>query len=325
MDGRGRLAQPLKRTGQSRTAPVRAPRRPRVRAASARPTKFGRLLQRWGTPILQWHSPRGFGTAVATALIIASAGYGADKGGHLPAVTAQLQNLRDAAANAAGFRIASIALAGQKHVSRAEILSLAGVTERASLLLLDAAAARARLETNPWIAHATVLKLYPDRLQIGVIEREAFALWQKDGKLSVIAADGTVLEPYAAQRFGHLPLVVGRGAEIKAPEILALIERHASIRDAVRAAVLIAERRWNLRLKNGIDVRLPETDIEPALARLVALDRDNKLISRDLAVIDLRLPDRVTVRLSDDAALVREETLKQTLKEKKPKRKGGDA
>ena len=83
--------------------------------------------------------------------------------------------------------------------------------------------------------------------------------------------------------------------------------------------MLVAERRWNLQLRNGIDVRLPETDVEGALTQLTALNRDDKLTSRDITVIDLRLPDRVTVQLSDAAALARDEALKA----KKPKSKGG--
>ena len=54
-----------------------------------------------------------------------------------------------------------------------------------------------------------MLKLYPGRLHIAVTEREAFALWQKDGKVSVIADDGTVVEPFVGARFAKLPLVVG--------------------------------------------------------------------------------------------------------------------
>ena len=59
----------------------------------------------------------------------------------------------------------------------------------------------------------------------------------------------------------------------------------------------MAERRWNLRLTNGLDVRLPEAGVEQALERLVALDREKKLLSRDITSVDLRLPDRVTVPL----------------------------
>ena len=90
----------------------------------------------------------------------------------------------------------------------------------------------------------------------------------------------------------------------------------------VRASVLVAERRWNLKLKNGLDVRLPETEIDQALERLAKLDRDNRLFAKDITAIDLRLADRVTVRLSEGAAEAREAVFN---KDKKPKKKGGDA
>jgi cell division protein FtsQ len=100
-----------------------------------------------------------------------------------------------------------------------------------------------------------------------------------------------------------------------------VLARYPAIRDQVRAGIFIAERRWNLRMKNGIDVKLPETGVEHALDTLAGLDRDKKLLSRDITSVDLRLPDRVGVRLSDAAAQAREEMLKK----KFPKKKGGDA
>ncbi len=154
-----------------------------------------------------------------------------------------------------------------------------------------------------------------------ITERDAFALWQRDGKVEVIAEDGTVVEPYAGQHFAKLPLVVGVGAETRAKDFLALLDRYPAIRDQLHAAVLVAERRWNVMLKNGIDVRLPEAEVERALDTLVKLDRDNKILSRDIAAIDLRLLDRVTVQLSDEAAAARAEALKA----KSPKKKGGAA
>jgi cell division protein FtsQ len=153
-----------------------------------------------------------------------------------------------------------------------------------------------------------------------VTEREAFALWQKDRKVSVISSDGTVVEPFVSARFAKLPLVVGIGAETKAKDFLAQLAKYPLLREQMHAAVFVAERRWNVVLKNGIDVRLPETDAEKALDTLVQLDRDNKLLSRDIAVVDLRLADRVTVRLADEPAAARIEAIKA-----KNKKKGGAA
>jgi cell division protein FtsQ len=282
---------------------------------------FRLLTGRWGTKIAHLPLPNGIGVVASALLLAATLGYGAVAGQHVPDVVNWLKDARDVAANSVGFRIAAVSLTGQKEVSREEVLTTAGVTGHASLLFLDADAARARLMANPWIADAAVFKLYPDRLQITITERLAYALWQKDGHLNVIAADGTVLEPFVEDRYLGLPLVVGHGAERQAKHFLAIIDRYPDIRSVLRASMLVAERRWNLRLTNGIDVRLPEANVEAALDRLVQLDHDKKLLSRDITMVDLRLPDRVSVRLSDAAAQARDEVLKANAK----KKKGGDA
>ena len=259
-------------------------------------------------------------------LLLASVSYGAVKGGHVPQIIENLQDLCDAAANKVGFRISEVALDGEHEVGRNEILILAGITDRSSLLFLDAARTRARLLANPWIADATVLKLYPDRLRIEIKERQPFALWQRDGRVVLIAADGTVLETAVPSRFNALPLVVGKGAEQSAQDFLALVARYPVIAQANEASVLVAERRWNLHLKSGVEILLPEIEPEQALRILIDLDRSDKLLSRDIMAVDLRLPDRVTVRQSDSAAAAREQALKEAEKAKKGKAgKGGEA
>jgi cell division protein FtsQ len=323
MDGRRRLAEPVTESAAVRPAAGGAPvsRRSRARSGlSLGSARLGRFLRRWVGPVQSWNVPRGTGIAAFSIFVLATVGFGVVRGDHVPAILDEMRDWRDAAANAAGFRITSIAMAGQKQLSREEILTTAGITGRTSLLFLDAAEARAKLKSNPWIAEATILKLYPSRLHVAVTEREAFALWQKDRKVSVISSDGTVVEPFVSARFAKLPLVVGIGAETKAKDFLALLDKYPLLRGQMHAVVLVAERRWNVVLKNGIDVRLPETDTEKALDTLVQLDRDNKLLSRDITVVDLRLADRVTVRLADEPAAARIEAIKA-----KNKKKGGAA
>ena len=319
MDDRGCLAQPLKWIARLRSRlPARVSGRRAADAKTVRArSRVARNMDRWSS-FLEGKWPRGSGIAVSGLIILASIGYGSVRGDHVSHILAGLRDARDGIANATGFRVVSVALSGNHHVSREEVLATAGIAGTTSLPFLDVEQVREHLKTNPWIADATVLKLYPGELQISVKEREAFALWQKDGRVSVIADDGTVLEPYVAPRMVRLPLVVGQGAQKKAKQLLSLLDRYPTMRDFVHASVLVGERRWNLRLKNGIDVRLPESDMVGALERLVALDREKNLITRDIVTIDLRLADRVTVRLSDAAAQARLEALKT-------KKKGGSA
>jgi len=63
-------------------------------------------------------------------------------------------------------------------------------------------------------------------------------------------------------------------------------------------------------------VRLPEGGEAEALHRLAALVRDKKVLEKDVLSIDLRMPDRVVLRLSEEAAAARAEAMKGRLKVK---------
>lgn len=324
MDGGGSLDRSLRQT-RPQSGQTKSPRRggassraDEVRdVSSVREDELPHVLA-----VLYRRLPRRFGTFATLTLLAGSLAFGAVRGGHVEAIATALSDARNAAANAVGFRITEVGITGRKQLTHDEVLAIGGVTGRSSLLFLDAATVRDRLKASPWIADATVLKLYPGHLQIDLTERKPFALWQQDGAVSVIAEDGAVLEPWVSRRFVSLPLVVGKGAESRAKDFLGLLSRYPQVRSAVRAVIYVGERRWNLRLNDGLDVRLPEQGLEEALALLSKLDQEDRLFSRDITAIDLRLPDRITVRLSDDAAKAREDLLKD---KKTTKRKGSDA
>jgi cell division protein FtsQ len=271
--------------------------------------------------LLERYLPHRAGVAATVLMLLGSGALGVVKGGHVEELSAALSDKRNAIANSAGFRITSVAINGRKQLSQDEVLAIGGVSGRSSLLFLDAAIVRDKLKANPWIGEATVLKLYPGQLKIDLVERSPFALWQQAGRLSVIADDGAVLEPYVSRRFLSLPLVVGKGAETRARDFLALLARYPQVHAATKAAIFVGERRWNLRLKDGLDIRLPENDVGRALAALSKLDKEERLFSRDIVAVDMRLPDRLTVQLSEDAAKARDDLFK----DKKPKKKAGDA
>src|ERR1700742_1258145 len=327
MDGGGRLARSPRSPRQQADlgappAAAAAPWRARLLFAASRSNARRRSDQPSGLiAFMENRLPRRTGLAATLLLLTASTGLGVVKGGHLEAFIATLSEARNAIANSAGFRITSVAINGRKQLTQDEILAIGGVNGHSSLLFLDASSVREKLKADPWIAEETVLKLYPGQLRIDIVERAPFALWQRNGQMSVISEDGAVLERYVSPRFVKLPLVVGKGAETRARDFLALLARYPQINGVTKAAILVGERRWNLRLNDGLDIRLPENDPGNALATLSGLDKDEHLFAKDIVAIDLRLPDRLAVQLSDDAAKAREEALKK----KEPKKKVGDA
>src|SRR6201995_5341399 len=232
MDGAGRLAAIERPQADLRAAAIGAVvllreslgfgrARAKVAIDRERPSRLAVFVERY--------VPRRAGLVATLLLIVARAGFRVVQGGHLDAFIAALSDARNALANSAGFRITTVAINGRKQLSQDEVLAIGGVNGRSSLLFLDAAAVRDQLKANPWIGDATILKLYPNRLQIDIVERSAFALWQRDGRLAVIADDGAVLEPYVTRRFATLPLVVGKGADTRAHDFLALLDRYPQV------------------------------------------------------------------------------------------------
>ena len=210
-----------------------------------------------------------------------------------------------------GFPIDSVTISGQVRLHENEILAATGVDAHSSLLFLDAAETRRRLMELPLVRSARVLKLYPNRLVIAVEERQPAALWQREGRVKVISADGTAIADLNDPRFLGLPFVVGPGAEKRLPEYAALLRDLGDLSTRVRAGALVSGRRWSLIMTNGVEVKLPEVDPGAAVGLLVRLQRETRVLDKDIRSIDLRLADRIAVRLTEQGAESRENAAKR--------------
>ncbi|GGK30066.1 cell division protein FtsQ/DivIB [Salinarimonas ramus] len=309
MDGGGRLAEPLT-AGSPGGAEARAGflRGLRLDAlGSVLPAAFRR---RGPIARLERRLPRFAGSMLLCAFFGATAFAGLSAGGRLDAFFAQNGSPRDIVARAFGFGIEAITISGIGRLDEREVLSAAGIDPRASLPFLDVGIAREQLESLPLVGEASVRKLFPNQVTIGIVEREPFALWQVDGRVYVIAADGQIIDVFHDDpRYRVLPHVVGEGANTRLEDYFAIVDAAGPLRARIRAGSLVAERRWTLTLDSGIDLRLPERDPMAALERFVALERDHAILEKDIIAVDLRMPDRIVVRLTEEAAAARAEEM----------------
>lgn len=347
MDGGGRNFEPLT-VGKPGGAASRAGADPRVRARSARTKPVSHdLLAPGSSPAsfikpsattigslalgtnpfrrnsnhrrsrsvmarIERRVPQFFGTWLLAGFmaVVAVAGLGA--GGQITKYLEENGRPRDVAAKLLGLGIEEIAISGLIQLREGEILGAAGISPRISLPFLDVALAREALEALPLVQSASVRKLYPDGVVISLVEREPYALWQVDGEVYVISMDGEVIDLFRPDpRYVALPLVVGEAANARLDDYFSLIDSAGPLTQRIRAGTLVAERRWTLKLDNGMDVRLPEIDPMGALQRLVDLEERHGLLEKDVIAIDLRMPDRVVVRLTEDAQAERTEKMKK--------------
>ena len=150
---------------------------------------------------------------------------------------------------------------------------------------------------------ANIARRLPSTIEVKLEEREPFALWQNRGELRLIDREGVVITGQDLGRYARLPMVVGDDAAKHAAALLDLLSNQPAVQARVEAAVRVGGRRWNLRLHNGVDVLLPELEAAQALQRLVLLDAEQKILERELLVIDLRVSDRLILRLAPDEVI----------------------
>ena len=290
--GRGQAARPSLAAG----APEAPPPKVLLRAERA-----AKASLRWRVR-LDRPAPHRFDIVLTLIVLLGAGLLGAEKGGQLDGVMAQASHAGDWVARSVGLGVAVVTVSGATHMSESRILSIAGIDASRSLPFFDVADAKARLEADPLVKQASVRKLYPNQVVIEIVERTPYAVWQKDGDVSAIAADGAPIDEVVDSRYADLPFVVGEGANGRVREYVGLLEAMDELRPRVEAGVLVGQRRWNLRLKSGADIKLPEDNPQAAVAELLTLQRQSRILEKDALALDFRVPGRVFARLTDDAA-----------------------
>jgi len=201
----------------------------------------------------------------------------------------------------AGFSVRSISVAGRVQTGPDELLGVLNIARNDSILNIDLNAVHDRIASLPWVKDVRVTRNLPDAIHIELIERHPIAIWQRNGKMVLVDDEGVEITEKDVAQYHDLPLIVGKGAPQAASELIMLLGAEPQLGSRVAAAVRVGERRWNMRLKDGIDVRLPEKNPLSAWQRLARYEENNGLLGRDVELVDLRLANRVVVRLSEGA------------------------
>lgn len=196
----------------------------------------------------------------------------------------------------AGFRVDNILVEGRYETDPDVLRAIINLDRGDPIFAFDPSETREMIERLSWVREAHVERRLPDTVYVGLIERKPVALWQYKNKLRVVDAEGITLSDKLGANQKTLPIVVGEYANEQAYNLLVMLDAEPDVKNLVEAATWVGDRRWDLTLKNDITVRLPETDIGLALSRLAQAQSQDKILDKNLSVIDLRETDRITVR-----------------------------
>ncbi len=199
-------------------------------------------------------------------------------------------------ARAIDARVQAMPVSGAQYVSQSGLKSAIALTEGDSLVGYDVAEARKRIEQLPWVYLAAVERRLPHTLAVELYEYAPIARVALTNDEWVIDKTGHRIAP-TDERFAHLPLIQGDEAADHAAGLFALLQGFATIQQELSSAVWVGKRRWDLTLKSGITLQLPEKSAENALSTLLELNEKRELLTLSGGEVDLRLDDRVVLRI----------------------------
>ena len=214
-------------------------------------------------------------------------------------VPAKLGEAAGEAVGNAGFRVKSVDIQGLKQMDPRPVYDIALDQRTTAMPLVDVSGIRDRLLQFGWVKDARVSRRFPDTLVIDIVERKPAALWQNDEGLSLIDAEGVVLDRVPVSRMPDLPLLIGKGANAQAVPLERLLDKAPALKAQLVSAKWIGQRRWDLSFQSGETVLLPEGEAAAgsALAKFARMDKSAGLLGRGIVRFDLRIPGKMTVRL----------------------------
>jgi cell division protein FtsQ len=201
-----------------------------------------------------------------------------------------------------GFAVKNIMVDGRQHTDVDTLKAMIGMEKGDPIFAFDPAAAKTNIEKLSWVKKAHVERRLPDTLYIRIEERKPLALWQRHGKLALIDADGVVLTDRDLAPWRNLLIVVGDDAPGRTAELLSMLQAEPTILERTEAATLVSGRRWDLKLKSGAEIKLPEFELGLALRKLAVNHEEEALLDKDVLSIDVREEGRITVRTKPGAA-----------------------
>jgi cell division protein FtsQ len=200
------------------------------------------------------------------------------------------------ASNTTGMVLKDVYLEGQHYTKDADIIDAIDLQIGEPLTHIDITSIKHQLEELPWIRYAVVERLYPSTLRIHVIERRPVALWQYENQVKLIDSTGFIIKEPNLKPFSNLILLVGEDAPSHTDNLIAILDRDPKIAVMVSSAIRVSQRRWNIRLHNGIEIKLPENKPEKAWEYLLTLQRTTNILNSNVQSIDLRIPNKMYTR-----------------------------
>ncbi|GAA0472602.1 hypothetical protein GCM10009096_12210 [Parasphingorhabdus litoris] len=285
-------AASVRRTNKKPKAKPRKGGRKKVRQVSI----FDKILR--AMPVTEAQVQKGLTWGLVGVFVL-----GAYSVAHYTGINERISSQIAATVGNAGFEVKRVEVTGVNRIDELKVYEITLAQKDRSMMLVDIDQVRDDLMGNGWIKDARISRRLPDTLVVEIIEREPAAVWQRDGKLSLIDRTGYPLQQIGPEEMPDLPVIVGKKANKRVPELTKLLDVAPALSPMVTGATWIGNRRWNLEFDSGETLALPEGEETAAAALLnfARMDGVNRLLGRGVVHFDLRDSERAYLRMPPKA------------------------
>lgn len=264
------------------------------RQRNSKQAKKIKARQQWQHAL--WCKLRSFIFIVAV-VVVGTIGYGVATGEVQQQIAQLIENTHQRIAST-GLAVNTIQLSGRQRTGMSEVTEALGFGLGEPMFRLDLGEVKDRLEEIPTVKTAAVERKFPDRVIVHLNEREPVAVWQHKGEVKLIDELGAAMTDLNLHQYKDLPLLVGKGAPEHVAEALTMLEHHSELASHVQSMIRVSNRRWDVRFKQGITVKLPEEKFDQAWEKIAGLHDKQQLLMRHIEAIDMRNDERMYITVA---------------------------
>ena len=205
---------------------------------------------------------------------------------------------------AVGLVVDEVLVNGRQNTTKSSLLEALNVKLGEPILGLDLDDIQSRVAALPWVKTVQIQRQLPDKVVINLEERRPTGRWQRNGRLTLIDEDGVTIRKLSGDLFQHLPIIIGNDAPAKVKQVLPILKKEPELFRRVKALTFIGGRRWNVRVDDKIDIKLPEKQIDKAWSHLATIEKGHKVLNDDVIAVDMRIIDQFIIKLTPAKASV---------------------
>ncbi|WP_370931856.1 cell division protein FtsQ/DivIB [Bartonella sp. DGB1] len=251
--------------------------------------------------------PKRFGIYLSIWLFLLTFVYGAIIGGHLTMIVNNVSKYL-------GITVTKVNITGLHYLKEKNILEILAYQKDQSILDFDIWEAKKRIEQLPWVEKVSLTKYYPNNINIDVVERKPFAILQIEDNFKLVDKFGTILTNLERDQLPALPLIAGKADVTKFVELWNSLKKYPVLLNRISGFIWVSGRRWDILLRDNVQVKLPEFNWKDKIKQLVFLQEKYSSFLKDINVIDLRLEDRITLQVTNKIKSLNDARIRSALK-----------